>query len=87
MNRSSLDDIAYLFMREGMRPFRLTENAMRLEAGFEDRPDNWTITVTDAGWRIQHETGMKEDVQFTSERAAMDYLWPRLQEPLLPKRD
>jgi hypothetical protein len=55
-----------------------------VEAGLVDRPDNWLITVSESGWRLQHENGDKEDLAFPSEKTAMDYLWPRLLEPLLP---
>jgi hypothetical protein len=84
MSLGALDKLANLFGREGARPYRIGPNSLRVEAGFEDRPDNWLITVSENGWRLQHETGGQEDLTFSTEGAAMDYLWPRLYEPLLP---
>ena len=84
MSLSSLDKLFSLFVREGQRPSRIGENALRMEAGVADRPDTWLITVSESDCRLQHENGGKEDLAFRSEKAAMDYLWPRLLEPLLP---
>ena len=79
-----LKDLRILFMREGFRPSLVGLNAIRVEAGFEDRPDSWLITVGEDGWRLQHETGDKQDLTFPTEETAMGYLWHRLLQPLLP---
>jgi len=83
---NSLEGLSILLIKEGFHPSRVGPNAVRVEAGFEDRPDSWLITIGDDGWRLQHETRDKQDLTFPTKNAAMDYLRPRLIEPLLPSR-